>query len=416
MNRIAFIPVLLIVTALPAAAIQRHPTGVNVNTHGATTVFITFGGLDNQVPAEAFWCGELVPAAPDVGFKCNPATIFGRLPLRYDLSRTSGTRGFTDIMSIPPSVSRRAYQAAASGTQSSFFYVRRFASTVGGPDEYVFVTCRLAGGGARTPLALLDVQLGFDTDATVLAVERDQALPPAYADLVYTGTGRLVGRWEVVMPGDDPPGDEDLLTAATLPVELRPLQRRYSELGRFNVFLPPGGRFRLEGPDPRRLPAGVEGMYMLLLRIEASDDKEGDSNLAAAGAGQGVVHTGGVAGFPIPPLRYYVGTAASPVVMAPGSGRLLAIGPTAGATLDPGRPARLTWTRLGAAAFFLVEVMDSAGAVVASALLPQGRVLYELPAWVRDHAAPGVLRWRVAALDTDGRQITSTDWQEFSFR
>ena len=59
------------------------------------------------------------------------------------------------------SVSRRAYQAAVDGQTSTFFYVRRFVSNTGGPDEYVFVTCRLTGGGARTPLALLDVQLAY---------------------------------------------------------------------------------------------------------------------------------------------------------------------------------------------------------------------------------------------------------------
>ena len=33
---------------------------------------------------------------------------------------------FTDIMSIPPNVARRAYDAAAAGATSTFFYVRRF--------------------------------------------------------------------------------------------------------------------------------------------------------------------------------------------------------------------------------------------------------------------------------------------------
>ena len=135
------------------AQIRVNPTGVNVNTQGATTAFLTFGGLRNQVAVEAFWCGELVSAAPSRGFRCDPTTLFGRLPIRYDLSRGQGA-AFTDIMSIPPSISRRAYQEAQRGKKSSFFYVRRFVSTIGGPDEYVAVTCRLAGGGARVPFSL----------------------------------------------------------------------------------------------------------------------------------------------------------------------------------------------------------------------------------------------------------------------
>src|SRR4051794_37966657 len=97
-----------------SAQIRVNPTGVNVNAQGATSVFLTFGGLGTSyVAAEGMWCGALLPAAPDAGSKCAPSTIFGRLPGRYDLSRTSGG-SFTDIMSIPPSVSRRAYQAAAA--------------------------------------------------------------------------------------------------------------------------------------------------------------------------------------------------------------------------------------------------------------------------------------------------------------
>ncbi len=161
------------------AQIRVHPVGVNVSSQGATTVFLTFGGLRNQVPVEAFWCGDLVSAAPDIGTRCNPATIFGSLPLRFDQSQPSGIAGFTDIMSIPSSVARRAYQAARSGQMSSFYYVRRFASTVGGRDEFVAVTCRMAGGGARTPLSLLDVQLSFASGAPIEYVSSGGLLPPS---------------------------------------------------------------------------------------------------------------------------------------------------------------------------------------------------------------------------------------------
>src|SRR5688500_11938103 len=83
--------------AIAPAQVRVNPTGVNVNMNGATTVFLTFGGLGNYRPVEATWCGELISAAPDVGLKCNPATIFGRLPIRFDQSRLSGIGGFTEI-------------------------------------------------------------------------------------------------------------------------------------------------------------------------------------------------------------------------------------------------------------------------------------------------------------------------------
>src|SRR5262245_23562248 len=168
----------LIAGVARAQNVKVNPTGVNVNPNTGTTVFLTFGQVPGSLrPAEATWCGELIPAAPDLGLKCDPATIFGSLPTRFNLSRSSGNLGFTDVMSIPPSVARRAYQAAADGAESRFFYVRRFASLGGGPDEYVNVTCRLASGGARTPFALTDAQLLFEPDLPIVFVRPQTPTP-----------------------------------------------------------------------------------------------------------------------------------------------------------------------------------------------------------------------------------------------
>jgi hypothetical protein len=395
------------------AQIRRDPNGVNVNTQGATTVFITFGGLDNQVPVEATWCGELIPATPDLGFKCDPATIFGRLPLRFDQSRlTAGGAVFTDIMSIPPSVTRRAYQAAARGDggTSAFFYVRRFVSTVGGADEYVFVTCRMAGGGARVPLALLDVRLAFAMDDPVLAIPQGSKPPPLQAEIAYNGTGRLAGRWEVVLPGDEPPASRDLLTEATLPPEERPLQRRYTQVGRFNVFLPPTGRVVVPGPDPAKLPTGVEGLYQVLLRVEATADREGDSNLALAGAGAGIVHAGAVAGFPLPTLRYYVGSGGDALLAAAhGFAQIL---PAPDARIPPGKPLDFTWGQLPGAMVYRVELGREGEAELAlAAFLQQGIGSYRAPDWVRERLGGGSARWRVVAIGPDDEELGATAWR-----
>ena len=390
------------------AEIRRDPNGVNVNSSGATSVLITYGSLRGQVPAEAFWCGALVPAAPDIGFKCDPETVFGRLPLRYDLSRRQQS-ALTDVMSIPASVARRAYQAAQRGERSSFFYVRRFVSTQGGADEYVFVTCRMAGGGARVPLALLDVQLAFASAEDVASVRQGERLPPIEARIVHNGTGRLRGRWEVVMPGEELPSATDLLTEASLPAEERPLQRRYASVERFNVFLPPTGRHTLPGPDVSRLPTAAEGLHLVLLRIEASDDKEGDSNLALAGAGSGVLHSGAVAGFPMPVLRYFVGGASGPI--AGGSPEVLhLLQPADGAVIAAG-PAEFTWSGGAAAAVYRLELSDAAGQPVLSALLQPGVGAYRAPSWLREKAPGGEVRWRVVALGPAGESVAETDWR-----
>lgn len=397
---------LLLLAAGPASAISRDPNGVNVNSQGATTVFITFGGLDDQVPVEAIWCGELIPATPDVGMKCDPTTVFGRLPLRFDQSRLGAGGGvFTDIMSIPPSVSRRAYQAATEGQDSRFFYVRRFVSTSGGPDEYVFVTCRLTGGGARTPLALVDVKVSFDgDDQTVLPVAEGTEPLPLSAEITYTGTGRLRGRWEVAMPSDEPPTSRDLLTEATLPPAERGQQRRYTQVGRFNVFLPPTGRIVLEGPDPSLLPTTTDGLYQVLLRVEASADKEADSKQPDGG----VVHSGAVAGFPMPVLRYFVGQNG---VAAAVTGFGL-VSPRDGAELSSGEPQSFAWTQTRNAHLYRLEIgTDEAAAPLFTAVVQQGIGLYRPPAWVLEQNASQTLRWRVVALDTEGAEVASTPWQ-----
>ena len=407
---------ILVCLSVPAASaqIKVNPTGVNVNTNGATTAFITFGGLGDFRPIEAEWCGELVSAAPDVGLKCNPSTIFGRLPIRLDQSRLSGAGGFTDIMSIPPSVTRRAYQAAEAGEKSSFFYVRRFRNAATGQEQYVAVTCRLAGGGARVPFSLVDVQVKFNVETPILFIKPGEAAPPLSARILYNGTGRLKGRWEIVYPSEEVPSERDLLTEGTLPLEERGTQRRYTELSRFNVFLPPTGEFVLKGPDVDRIPTTTEGMYLLLLRIEASDDKEGDSNLGSAGAGSGVVHAGAVAGFPMPPLRYVVGSGSSELAETTASTQMVALSPLADAALASTAPLDFTWTEGGVrAAFFRVEVRNANGEDVHAAIVPRGAGVYRAPSWLLEKAGASAA-WRIVALDLLGRQVSRTEWRRMT--
>jgi hypothetical protein len=394
----------------PAAAqIRVNPTGVSVSTMTATAVFLNYGGLRNQSPVEAFWCGELIPAAPAIGNKCDPATMFGSLPLRYDLSQLGGSL-FTDIMSIPPSVVRRAYQAAEQGATSSFFYVRRFQRLGGGPDEYVAVTCRLTGGGARSPLSLTDVRVAFDgvTD-NVLFVAPGDTPPPLVARIAYTGTGRLTGRWEIVLPGEEPPVRNDLLTEASIPVAERGLQRRFAQLERFNVFLPPNGKATLPGPDSRRLPSAAEGTYRILLRIEASNEREGDSDLGATGAGTGIVHNGAVAGFAMPVLPYVVAGDGARTPARDGSAlRLLAPGDSD--RVSGNSAIRLAWSASEVADFYRVDVETDRGAPVFSALLPRASLMYEAPGAVLAGAGP-IVRWRVNALGADGSVRQRSVWR-----
>jgi hypothetical protein len=406
-------------TALAQSEINVSPKTVNVYGQGSTSYLLTFGNLGPYRPAESTWCGELIPALPDIGLKCSPTTTWGQLPARYNQSRLSGVNAFTDIVSVSPSIARRAYQAAAAGQESIFYYVKRFINTAGGPDQYVWVGCRMTGGGASVPFSLTDVRLSFgeqraetgnDDAPLVLFIEPGQKLPVVKAEIIYTGTGRLKGRWEVVQPGDPSPDERDLLPEGALPIEERGKQRRYQQLGRVNVFLPPAGQFTLTGPDPARLPNNVAGQYLILLRIEATDDREADSDLASVGAGAGVVHSGAVAGFALPALRYAVGGGENVQTVGP-TQRFAQLLPRDGVTVAAKLPLDFVWETMAQAAFYRLELEDATGKSLLAATLRAGVTSYRAPSWLKERMSNGRLRWRVVALDKTGKVIAETAYQ-----
>ncbi len=405
---------LLLTLAMPVAALTGvNPTGVNINRHDVTTVFLTFQGTAGERAGDAFWCLRL-NTAPNIvtnSNPCVPGTIIGHLPARLDLSRPSGPgapagpANTTDIMTIPASVARRAVQAAQSGGPSQFFYVREFIAD-NGLRSYISVTCRQAGGGARMPLALTYVEPQFDvaTPQAVTVLAPGDEPPPVRAHLRYNGSGRLRGRWEVVLPGDPPPEPFDLLSEASLPIEQRGRQQRYSVLSRFDVFLPPTGEAILAGPPPERIPVQARGGYFLLLRIEASADKEGDSNTEF-----GIVQSGGLAGFPMPVLRYYVG--APQAVFADALREAIEpLNPASAKPVAGDQPLDLRWRPIAGAELLLLEIGAAGASAIFSALLPSDHVRYRVPQHVREQVG-AALSWRLHGLDAAGRSLGSSPAQ-----
>lgn len=396
------------------AVTSVNPNGVNVRSTGPTTVFLTFHGTADQRAVDAFWCGDInAPAnTPTLVNPCVPGTLFGHLPSRSNLSRASGGAGgvsnTTDIMTIPASVARRAYQAALRGEASQFFYVRQFVDA-NGLTQFIAVTCRMAGGGARVPLALTGVEMFFETDdkrRAVQLINKGVAAPPIGAKIYYNGSGRLKGRWEVVKPGELDPAFEDLLTEASLPVELRGTQRRYTLLDRFDLFLQPTGEVFLPGPDPSLIPTQSEGAYKILLRIEATAEKEGNSDTLG-----GIVISGGVAGFPLPVLRYFVGSesSTSDTERSASPGTLSLLFPKNDYVVHAGQRMNFSWVPLAGAAYCELEIRNSENTVF-TAIVQAEYSDYTLPPWVE--MKPGELaRWRVAAMDSEGKLLGKSGWR-----
>lgn len=403
----AFGVVVLVAVQMAPAQIKVDPSRVSVDATGATSAFLTCGGVAGYVLVEAIWAGEIMDAAPDIGKRAVPGTIYGSLPARYNVSTASGTNGFTAIMSIPPSVTRRAYQVAAGGGPSVFFFVCRFVSETGGPDVYVPVTCELAGGGMRAPFALTNVHLSFEDGESLTSATEGGVVQPFMAVIRYTGTAVLHGRWEIVRPGEDPPTEWDLLTEASLPIEQRSEQRRYTVIQRFSEFLPPTGTYTLRGPDPSMLPTTASGLYLVLLRIEASPDAATVSDLAEVGAGPAPVTTGGIAGFPIPPLRYFVGGGTSEAVQHP----ITLLQPRDMAMVPSGDPFTLTWQGGVPGRICRVVVIDPMNRILLTGLLREGAVSYILPPWLWTKTDARNIAWSVESLDADGNVVAKSEWR-----
>ena len=101
-------------------------------------------------------------------------------------------------------------------------------------------------------------------------------------------------------------------------------------------------------------------------------EKESESNLGAAGAGEGLVFSGAVAGFPMPTLRYVVGGERSDLALVGEFGALAAIAPAEGAVLDGSRPVGFLWSGDRRAASYLLEVEDERGERVLAAIVAPG--------------------------------------------
>ena len=383
----------------------------NVGSDLAQTLSYTFTGNSAAViPGDGIFCFDLIgvlPAGATVtGNPCASGSEFARHPTvasAFQYTRVGAfVRGVRETIRVPSAVSRFARE----NNRARYYFVRNFL-----PNQYAVVAIELLGNVANQPIALTDMRMYFKQggEQPIVFVKRGSALPPIEAKINFTGSGWLRGAWEIVQPGDVEPTESDLITDASLPLEQRGLQRRYTVVGSFQQYFAAVGQATLTPPNLSRFPVTVDGGYRVLLRIFADPaiGAEGDARLAS-----------GSAGFSLPTTRYFVGSFASHG--AKSSLPPMTINrPAPDHTFTAIEPVSFGWQASADAAVYLLEAVDVTGRVVAAAQVPASAVelnaAYTAPQPWRTQAARGATRWRVTAYGRDGEPLARSDWRGVQF-
>ena len=400
--------------------INVSPRSVSVNIDSPTTAALTYTFAPNSAVRTRSMRSSARPCrspCPRPGRRRPiPAHRAPSSPACPPRPRTSRPRRWDRIASTPGrrcACLRRSRatptRGCVEGAEPVFYLVRRFA-----PEVYTVVALRLAGNLANQPLGITDIRVAFVKGAGELPlafVKRNEPPPQIGALLYYTGAGILRGRWEVVLPGDVEPTAEDLVPEASLPFPLRGSQRRYQLVERFQVYLPATGRFVLPGPDVSKLPVSADGQHRVLLRLEAEP--------AIGGTDPGLL-SGGAAPFPLPTLRYFVGS----VPGIPGSGPVQSIAPdpTMRRTFAAHEVPEFRWLDdVTGATVYRLEVRDENDEVLVSALLRPGTTgvqirarkvaAYQAPPFVRERIKGGRQKWQVTAVTADGSLVGQSAWR-----
>lgn len=395
--------ILLVTPTTTGALSSVAPRQVALTSGGRTSRQLTysFNGSPSQ-PVGSFVCSQLIANPPTGATTTNPCA-----PGAQSFALAIETSGFspqpaaagrslaTETLSFPESFARLSGALAQQTGNSSLYFIRQFQN-----GSFAVVQLQAVGSSLADPLTLTDVQLAFRTGRgrqPTVSLSPGETVPPSFADIYYTGSGTLRGRWEVVEPGLTVPERSDLVPEASIARSARGQQRRYRMIDRFEYALGPSGHFVLPGPDPARLPVRQNGGYLILLRIEA----------VPAGTNGGSASEHGAAPFSLPVLAYRVG------IGIDGSTSLAARFVDL-VDVPPGRMPTLAWRAIPEAASWRVELADSDGIIVGSKFLRREETRYGLTGVLAQRTRGKAVRWRVQAFDAGRKPIGRSDWQDIT--
>ena len=129
-----------------------------------------------------------------------------------------------------------------------------------------------SAGGLADPLSIRQIKMVFgfgEVGQPRKTFGADQPIAGFGATIYYSGAGTLIGRWEVVRPGEALPSALHTVPEYEIPGTERGSLTKYKVVDTFIESLPASGRHFLTGPDPAKLPRDLPGTYRVLLRIES---------------------------------------------------------------------------------------------------------------------------------------------------
>ncbi len=318
--------------------------------------------VERQFSAGGVPAGDTVSSAAGA-FHAGSATgpLLGTVPRL--LSQTRPVSGaltvftFREAVTVPARVIHRAHRLGFS----QVVYVRTFDDGFGAATGTVTLPVTGSGGAA---FSVARVALSF-ADGSVLQVVEPGAPLAVQARLTVTGSGLLRAVWEVADPAS---------TAG------RPVYRVVRTVRR---HLTGTGVQALPGPP---LPTGARGGYRVRLRITQPRP-----------------------GFEPPELAYFVSGGRGGALRS-----LPLVRPAPGVTLGP--ETRFAWRAVPGAAAYRLDLLDATrqGArPVTGVVVPGERSEAVLSAATRGHLVPGRrYRWRVRAIDGQGRMVAESEIRE----
>ena len=89
----------------------------------------------------------------------------------------------------------------------------------------------------------------------------------------------------------------------------------------------------------------------------------------------------------------------------------MSLSPDERVELATDKPVDFYWTLIADAAIYRLEVEDLQSTQIISAILTGATSGYRAPPWFREKVGDATVRWRVTALDEQGKQLAQTNWR-----